>query len=209
MQASAAWPLGERVESELDLRAALDVSASTFSNWKKRGVSVEGALKAEEIYGLPASWLRSDAVTEEEMPPNWMPAQHTTKGQRPQLAAQSQLVRLVEEDSAPLVTWETLVQFDDVPKRFRLELRDDSLAPDLQAGDFLEMQSDLSPRAGDIVLIRDNHGNALVRYLQERLPGDHIAHSPNKAFSPISLNDAGLKIVAVAAYETRRRRRHP
>lgn len=208
-QATAKWPLGERIENESDLKAALDVTASTFSNWKSRGVSVDGALRAEELYGIPASWLRSAAVVTEESPSSWMSPQHSSQGPAHVGFTRSQPVRLIEEDSVLLVTWEVLMQAKDLPKRFRVELRDDSLSPDLNAGDLLEMHTEIEPRAGDIVLVRDEQSNLFVRYLREGLPGKRMLHSPNQAFSPIALDTQRLALVAVAVSETRRRRREP
>jgi len=44
----------------------------------------------------------------------------------------------------------------DLPNVFRLTLRDDSLAPDLRQGDYVELQRDLAASAvtGDWVLVR-------------------------------------------------------
>lgn len=43
-----------------DFRAlglALEESSATITNWKSRGVSRDGALKAERIFGCAASWV--------------------------------------------------------------------------------------------------------------------------------------------------------
>lgn len=39
------------------LRAALDVTAAVLTNWKARGISKEGALRAEAVFGCSAHWV--------------------------------------------------------------------------------------------------------------------------------------------------------
>ncbi|MBS0427142.1 MAG: helix-turn-helix domain-containing protein [Proteobacteria bacterium] len=43
--------------STQQMLSALGVSAATMSNWKTRGMSKEGALRAEAVYGCSAHWL--------------------------------------------------------------------------------------------------------------------------------------------------------
>lgn len=40
-----------------DLARALDESPQTITNWKKRGVSKSGAIKASAIYGVSVNWI--------------------------------------------------------------------------------------------------------------------------------------------------------
>lgn len=40
-----------------DVALRMDASAATVTNWKTRGVSLEGAVKADAVYGIPAAWV--------------------------------------------------------------------------------------------------------------------------------------------------------
>lgn len=57
-----------RVSDFEQLRKALNVSAAVLTNWKERGVSKEGALAAEALWGCSACWV----LTGEEPRP-WGP----------------------------------------------------------------------------------------------------------------------------------------
>lgn len=54
---SAPTPTGKPIRSFADIGTALGVSSSVVSNWKRRGLSKAGALKAEAVFGCPAGWL--------------------------------------------------------------------------------------------------------------------------------------------------------
>ena len=45
------------VESYTDLARAMDAEVNAISNWSRRGVSKQGALKAEQLFGCTASWV--------------------------------------------------------------------------------------------------------------------------------------------------------
>lgn len=45
--------------SQEELARALDESAQTITNWKKRGVSKAGAIKASAIFGVSTNWILS------------------------------------------------------------------------------------------------------------------------------------------------------
>jgi hypothetical protein len=51
-----------------DLLARLNVSAGAFSNWKRRGISLDGAVAAEREFGCYASWLLDGGSTSGQLP---------------------------------------------------------------------------------------------------------------------------------------------
>lgn len=205
--ATREWPLGERVDSLSDLQTALEVTPQVFSNWKKRGVSRDGALQAEKIFGVPATWLLSSAVFSEESPPSWTFVQRSDAGGNVTPIGIAHAVSLAGQNSAALISWEAAMQATDLPDQFRVVLRDAALAPDLLSGDELELDRRLPARPGDVVLLRGPDGQLLVRALQERLPGQLVAVAMNPAFAALDLEQHGLTVVAVAVAEIRRRRR--
>ena len=54
---SAGSPTGRPVRTFADVGAAIGVTSAVISNWKARGLSKEGALKAEAAFGCSAQWL--------------------------------------------------------------------------------------------------------------------------------------------------------
>ena len=50
------------VNGPAELAVALDVSDQVVTNWGSRGVSADGAIRAEEIFGCPAVWILKGIV---------------------------------------------------------------------------------------------------------------------------------------------------
>lgn len=48
-----------------DLQGVMDVSSAVMTNWKRRGVSKEGALQAERMLGCAANWVLTGEGDEE------------------------------------------------------------------------------------------------------------------------------------------------
>lgn len=47
----------KEVQTPLQLIRRMGITSATFTNWKKRGVSKEGAIKAEELFGCSVQWV--------------------------------------------------------------------------------------------------------------------------------------------------------
>lgn len=52
-----------------DIGRKLDETSATITNWKKRGVSVLGAIKAEQAYGCSPSWVLHGKMPARPKPP--------------------------------------------------------------------------------------------------------------------------------------------
>lgn len=207
IQATANRPLNQRVRSLADLRRMLDVSHQTMGNWKVRGISTEGALRAEILFGIPASRLLHLVATTQEPSPHWMPPQRPDAGGNAVQGGQSHALRLLPEDSVLLISRESLMQPNELPPRFRIALEDAALAPELQPGDELYIDRNLPPEPGDLALLSNGAGQFLVRVLHQRMPGQWIAASINPSFAPLDMATDGLQVVGVSYGEVRRRRR--
>lgn len=89
----------EPVADFADLARKLGVSSAVMTNWKARGVSKEGAIKAEQVFGCSAQWVLT--------------------GERPAGGAED------EEESAPLAG-QALV-LEDALRSLGQEAREDVL----------------------------------------------------------------------------------
>lgn len=65
-----------RVESDADLQRALGISPQNFHAWKRRGVSKQAALMAEELFGCAATWVMNGTGA------RWTELQHPHEGVR-------------------------------------------------------------------------------------------------------------------------------
>jgi len=59
-----------------DLQVRMDISSGVMSNWKRRGVSKDGAISAEQIFGCSVQWIlegiespNADRATLKELAP--------------------------------------------------------------------------------------------------------------------------------------------
>lgn len=51
-----------------DLQVRLEISSATLTNWKSRGVSKEGAIKAEREFGCSVNWVLTGEGAEDAVP---------------------------------------------------------------------------------------------------------------------------------------------
>lgn len=84
----------------------------------------------------------------------------------------------------------------DLPNVFKLTLRDDSLAPKHLHGDFVELQRDLVPMAGDWVLVRTGNGEHQLREFVDLGAQGWAAAPVNKPGEAITAT-AGASVIAV------------
>jgi SOS-response transcriptional repressor LexA len=106
---------------------------------------------------------------------------------------------------APLLSWAaagklaTVDALDDgyahdgivsnVPGRaFAVEVRGDSMQPDIKEGDHVVVRADVEPRAGQIVLVRTIHGDVLCKRFQTKDGGKMIVlSSVNQSYLPYEI----------------------
>lgn len=84
-----------------------------------------------------------------------------------------------------------------LPPRFCVVLPDDAMAPKAHAGEVVEFDRTLAPRAGDGVLVRDREGTFYVRQYRVRRAGEWTAHATNPAYEALEAERDGLHVVGV------------
>ncbi len=77
----------------------------------------------------------------------------------------------------------------NVPGRaFVVEVRGDSMQPDIKEGDHVVVRADVEPRAGQIVLVRTIHGDVLCKRYQTKEGGKLIVlSSVNQSYLPYEI----------------------
>lgn len=144
-------------------------------------------------------------------PPGWMDHDHGAAGNAIDFPDRSVLERQATEpgvmvnihtlDAQPvsrMVAWEEL-RMPDLPNVFRLTLIDDSLAPDLRRGDYVELQRDLAGSAatGDWVLVRAADGQHCLREFIAIPGGGWVAVPVNTSGHQAVTSQSGATVVAV------------
>lgn len=110
------------VTGDSALGLALNESPQTIYNWKKRGVSEGGAIKAAELFGGNAAELLGRPVETSTLAP----------------AGVAQKMSHIELSLLPPLIWEDVVELaraDELPDHFFVEMPDDALAPRLLKGE--------------------------------------------------------------------------
>lgn len=189
IQASAQMPVGKRVLTLSDLRAQMEASHQTMNNWQERGVSKDGALQAEAMYGCSPSWVLFGS------PPAPRLGYPSSGGLFTSPVAQ--------EPSHPTFTfapvhidWEQLMS-TPLGSEFQTVMPDHSMAPDVPRGAQVIFVTGVLPQAGDFVLVADSQGTPYVREYKELRPGHWQAHARNSAFLPLDSERDGLRVLAV------------
>ncbi len=191
----------------------MGVSSAVMTNWKRRGISKEGAISAESLFGCQANWLLTgERSPEATISRKYVESEHWTPSQRPLAGGNTigepvaQFLSLPSRSDPPFVSWEDLMA-QRLPALFRITLPDNALSPDLVQGDELTIDTSLQPAAGDVVLVRDLSGNHYARMYRFKRPGEWSAQPLNPAFEPLDAVHDALTIVGVCVSETRMRRR--
>lgn len=178
-----------RVTDFPSLQVALGISSATLTNWKRRGVSKEGALAAETAFACSATWVL------EGHGPHWKYSQTPHEG--------AAMAPLAQELSYPLdkvaptqIAWEQLMN-GPLEAEFQTVMPDASMAPDVPRGARIILVTGVEPAPGDFVLVADSQGNHYLREYKLLRPGHWEAHAINRAFLPLDSNQHQLLVLAV------------
>lgn len=130
-------------------------------------------------------------------PPGWMDQQHPSGGLS--IHPEDQDLSHPEPDHEPTCyTWEFMVSavISALPKRFRLAMPDDAMAPDTPRGTVLVFSTAATPAFGHGVLVQDQAGLRHVRRYAQGPAGRWRAEARNSAYLTLDSAD-GLQVLAV------------
>lgn len=178
-----------RVQTDADLQRLMGISPQNYTVWKRRGVSKQGALKAEHLFGCAANWVRDGTG------PRWTELQHPHEGVR--------TAPLAQEMSHPPfrvppvhIAWEDILK-RPLPAEFQTTAADSALAPEVPRGTTVMMITGTEPEPGDFVLASDRDGNTYLREYRMLKAGHWVAHATNSAYLPLDSVAHGLTVLAI------------
>lgn len=163
-------------------------------------------IKAAKMFGLNPEWLATGKgkkfATDDQKSPS-APAQGST------------IPTYFGGASSPLVqspftlpvtlTWEQVMQSQELPERFIVESPDDALSPRLPRGTAVVFERASTAQPGECVLVRDKRGAThMRRYVQGVGPG-FTAQALNDAYASLDSERDGLVVLAVMAWRAERR----
>lgn len=171
------------VHTWADLARHMGESPQTISNWKQRGLSKDGAIKAERLYAVSVDHLLTGAGKSAEKAP-----------------LQAQLMSLSARTVVPLqLRWEELLPMEETPEEFQVALPDDAMAPEAKAGWLVQFDSRQEPKFGNGILVRDRTGTLHFRRYRQGV-GMWLARPDNENFVTLESERDGLEILAVAKF---------
>lgn len=196
----------------------LGESAATITNWKSRGVSKPGILKANKLLGIDPRWLESG---EGEMRPaggrtevsNVIPASIGTR--RVPLISYVQAGCWTEASDAATVGdgFEYLLTDLELSgSAFALEIQGESMLPEFRPGDRVIVDPEIQPHPGDCVVAMNGGQEATFkkyrpRGINER--GDTVFELVplNEDFAPMRSDQTPIRIVGTMMEHRKYRRR--
>lgn len=131
-----------------------------------------------------------------DLPAGWMDQQHPHAGEKPAKYNVAQDMSYSTREAPATIVWESTVA-DALPDRFLVTAPDESMAPRILAGQTVALDSTLTPRAGDGVLVADQQGHWYLRLFKQRQPGVWEAHALNDAYQAMTAQQDGLTVLAV------------
>lgn len=170
-----------------ELADLLGESPQTVNNWATRGVSLQGALKAEALWGYPALAILGEIGG---IRPRWL---DTDQAPRKLLAHE---VGLALTTIPPAIKWGELMTVS-LPNEFETLMPDDSMSPRIKSGHTMRFCIGMDAKPGDAVLICDGTGAHYVRMFRQRRPGHWEAYALNSDHPALDSTADGLTVVAV------------
>jgi len=99
-------------------------------------------------------------------------------------------------DTVPSLSWEHVMN-EDPKGTFSAAVPDDAMAPRVRAGTECFFKTDITPRPGAGVLVRDSSGAVYLREYREAAAGAWEAHATNPAYRTLHSVTDGLRVIAV------------
>lgn len=176
-------------KSRAGVAAAMGVSVQAVGaicRGATKSATAENNAKAAAYFGCDAGWLATGTGS-----PGW-----SADGTRYPLGVG--VAHDLTQDLGtvpPLVVWGELMA-DHMPTEFRSTAPDDALAPRLRAGQVFTVDTQLQPRAGDGVLLKDRTGAIHLRVFRP-VVGRWEAHALQPDWPVMDSERDGLMVLAV------------
>ena len=188
--------LAQRIKLARKMRKMTQAELAVASGMKQPDISkmelgtmqkTTGIARLAAALGVSATWLELN----EGPTPEWGNPSPPTRGVAHSLSLEQHIVT-----SQQLIPWEELVNPDKLPGRFSLLVRDDAMAPLLNAGHYARFTRGGVPSPGKPVLVLDSDGNAYIRVYQAGRGDRWQAVATGPGFAPMDSETDGLRVIA-------------
>ena len=188
----------------------LGESAATITNWKARGMSKQGILKANQLLGVDARWLATGNGSMHPADHAGDPPQAEEPRQNPLLSPRRKSIKLkgrirmldgrgnYEEQELLESELGMVACYSDDPEAYALRVKGDYLHPVVKNGAILVIEPNTPPMPEDMVLLHLRDGRRMVRELimmsEDRYVLEAIAGGDRMTIEPDDLHpERGLQ----------------
>lgn len=173
--------------SQAALARAAGLSPGAIGNWEAgTRHQPRDILSLAKVLGVSPDWLAGNAGNAQTLVAQSAPVAHDMSQLQP--------------ETVPSLNWEQLMSEDQkgaLPQIFRVGVPDSSMAPRVNPGAMVVLNTAEAPRPGDGVLVRDKTGQVHLREFRAGRPGIWEAHAVNPAYAPLESERDGLTVLAV------------
>lgn len=163
-----------------DVGVRMDVSPAVLTNWKARGISEGGAIRAEKVFGCSVSWLMTGATAKEAARPGAIAIpsfggtdvllQPSTFAPEIAWADVERVITMSNDKPAVIgaaVRWERVHQAGIGNRAKFVKVPDHALAGRCEQGELLLIDPDSPAAPGKVVLVRDRSGALYLRQYRQ------------------------------------------
>ncbi|ULJ60807.1 LexA family protein [Wielerella bovis] len=158
----AAKELNREINSQASLARALNTSSQVIKNWESRGISHQGALKAQQMLGISATWIETGVgemffgQPETPIDPNVVQLDRKIRNIPVVSWVQAGNWHDVEELNPDEYDW--VLALSKVSERaFALRVQGDSMQPEFTEGDIIIVDPEADFHSGSFVVVcQDN-----------------------------------------------------
>lgn len=160
----------KKIQGQSELARTLNTSPQTIHNWESRGVSKQGLLLAQRIFGCSASWLESGKGS--------MSLSESSNATPTSMGANR--IPLISYVQAGVWTgvmdpcsvgntddW-LMTDLELSGSAFALEIKGDSMLPEFKAGDRVIIDTEVRPQPGDYVVAKNGEEEATFKKYRPR-----------------------------------------
>lgn len=162
-----------------DLSRLLNVSPQTITNWASRGVSQKGMIKAQELFGLRADWIKTEiGDMYVNMPPGSYLASHDKLATIPVfgkgMGGMPDRV-FTDEGFSAGASNEFAEVFSSDKNAFVVRVEGSSMYPKYVHGEYALVEPNTAPELEDDVIVKISTGEVMIKKLISRRSGIHLA----------------------------------
>lgn len=166
----------------------------------------ENNIKAAKLFGLTPEWLATGRG--KKFAADGQRASTHAGAAEPKATYLGGVARAVSHTPFNLpvtLTWEQVMQSQELPERFIVESPDDALSPRLPRGTAVVFERASTAQPGECVLVRDKRGATHMRRYVQGIGRAFTAQALNDAYASLESERDGLVVLAVMAWRAERR----